>query len=425
VSPERDDPTDEHEQELYEDVPPRSIFAATWFRVVLVVIVLGVVGAVAVPYVLDWMNPAPPPRSAATTRSPMAPAPSTSTTPSVIDKPLADKPASEKSTSEKSAGDRFATDKPPTDKKDFTLIPAPAAPAPSTPPARPEPKPSAAPPAKAAPEPKITARATTPESKPAPETKAAPTPPAEAKSKSAMAVTEGPAKPSAEKPAPVKREATPKSETTKSETTPATETKPSAQRQAAVKATTPAPAAVGGGLYWVQVGAFKDPETAKRVATKLREENFKVEESVKRVGGSAPAAAPPAAKSPAVPSASDQYDVFVTGMSVEDLNRRLAGKGLSAETSGGGVVVKPSLPLRDAVALSKDLAVEGFKVQVRRAGGSTAAASGPTAPAAPTEGGQALHRVRIGSFSDKAAALAAARELEAKGYKPYIARGDQ
>lgn len=405
MSPERDDPTDEQEQELYEDVPPRSIFAATWFRVVLVVIVLGVVGAVAVPYVLDWMNPSPP-RSAAT-RSPMAP--STSTTPSVIDRPLADKPASEKSTS-----DRLTGDKPVTDKKDSTLIPAPGAPAPSTPPARPEPKPGAAPTAKAPTEPKATARVT------APETKAAPRPPDEAKSKSAMAVTEGPAKSSSAKPAPAKPEATPKSETA-----PATATKPSPQRQAAVKATTPAPAAVGGGPYWVQVGAFKDPETAKRVATKLREENFKVEESLKRVGGSAPAAAPPAVRAPAVTSPSDQYDVFVTGMSVEDLNRRLAGKGLSAATSGSGVVVKPSLPLRDAVALSKDLAVEGFKVQVRRAGGSTAAASSPTAPAAPTEGGQALHRVRVGSFSDKAAALAAARELEAKGYKPYIARGDQ
>jgi cell division septation protein DedD len=233
-------------------------------------------------------------------------------------------------------------------------------------------------------------------------------------------VTESPAKPSTATPAPAKPEAM-----AKSETVPATATKPSAQRQAAAKATSPAPAAVGGGPYWVQVGAFKDPETAKRVATKLREENFKVEESLKRVGGSTAAAAAATAKAPAAASTSDQYDVFVTGMSVEDLNRRLAGKGLSAETSGGGVVVKPSLPLRDAVALSKDLAVEGFKVQVRRAGGSTAAAPNPPASATPTEGGQALHRVRVGSFSDKAAALAAARELEAKGYKPYIARGDQ
>jgi cell division septation protein DedD len=88
-------------------------------------------------------------------------------------------------------------------------------------------------------------------------------------------------------------------------------------------------------------------------------------------------------------------------------------------------VVKPSLPLRDAVALSKDLAVEGFKVQVRRAGGAAAAPPAPVTAAAPTEGGRELHRVRVGSFADRAAAQAAARELEAKGYKPYIARGDQ
>jgi hypothetical protein len=90
------------------------------------------------------------------------------------------------------------------------------------------------------------------------------------------------------------------------------------------------------------------------------------------------------------------------------------------------VVVKPSLPLRDAVALSKDLAVDGFKVQVRRAGAgpSAPAVVSPPAPGA-TEGGIQLHRVRVGAFTDKAAALAAARELESKGFKPYIARGDQ
>jgi hypothetical protein len=33
--------------------------------------------------------------------------------------------------------------------------------------------------------------------------------------------------------------------------------------------------------------------------------------------------------------------------------------------------------------------------------------------------------VRVGAFADRAAALAAAKELEAKGYKPFIARGDQ
>jgi cell division septation protein DedD len=375
VSPERDDPTDEQEHELYEDVPPRSIFAATWFRVVLVVIVLGVIGAVAVPYVLDWMNPPPPPRTAAAKPPGLAtPAPT----------PLAP-----------------TTERLPLEKKESTTVPAPPPPgaAPSAPDSKSGPRPGAAS-SPASAEPKAAAKAIAPEPK---------TPPlmAEPKSKS-TAGSESPARAGAAKPRP---EAAVKSDaTTKSDATAAA--RPSASRAAAT---------TGGGPYWVQVGAFRDPETAKRVAAKLREENFRVEESLKRSSGTTAATAP-AAKAPAS-GAADQYDVFVSGLSSEELNRRLAGKGLSAETSGSGVVVKPSLPLRDAVALSKDLAVEGFKVQVRRAGAGTTAAAAP--PAGPTEGGQAWHRVRVGAFAERAAAVAAARELEAKGYKPYIARGDQ
>jgi cell division septation protein DedD len=324
VSPDRDEPTEE--QELYEDVPPRSVFAATWFRVVLVMIVLGVVGAVAVPYALDWMNP-PPPRTAATTGVPFSPAPAT---PALTPAPAFDKPV----------GDRPAADK-----TDSTLLPAPATPTPAKPPA----------------EPKSTAKAATPPAKPAPVPA-----PSEAKGKTAAAITETPV-----------------------------------PRRAAVS-----------GPFWVQVGAFKDAETAKRLAAKLRGDNFSVEESTKSGGGRTTAGAAPAPK--AVASGFDHYNVFVTGMSVEDLNKRLAGKGLAAEASGDGVLVKPSLPLREAVALSKDLAVEGFKVQVRRAGAAAAA-----------DGGPALHRVRVGAFSDQSAALAAVRELEVKGYKPFIARGDQ
>jgi hypothetical protein len=399
VSPDRDEPTEDQEQELYEDVPPRSIFAATWFRVVLVVIVLGVIGAVAVPYVLDWMNPPPPPRTASKMPGASTPAPS-----------IFDKPAS---TSDAPAMDKPVTDKPiaeKPDKKDSsTLIPAPAptpsvTPAPAAPP-KPEPKseprPAPAPGAKAA-----------PESKPVPKPAPAPPRPAppESTGKTAAAVTDSPAKPPAA--------------ASKSEPKAATATKPSSTKPAVAKATAPAAAS---GPFWVQVGAFKDPETAKRLATKLRDANFKVEESVRSAGApSAPAATKAAKPAPTAPSGSDQYDVFVTGMSVEELNKKLSGRGLAAETSGAGVVVKPSLPLRDAVALSKDLATEGFKVQVRRAGGAAAAPSvTPPAPSASQEGGTPLHRVRVGAFTDRAAALAAARELEAKGYKPFIARGDQ
>jgi cell division septation protein DedD len=387
VSPERDEPIEDQEPELYEDVPPRSIFAATWFRVVLVVIVLGVVGAVAVPYVLDWMNPPPTPRTATTTTSPLAPGSLTPTTPSTVETLVGGGPPA----------DRLA------EKKDSTTIQAPGAatamPAPARSESKSEPGPgggatTAKPPAESKP----AAKAGAPE--PKPQAKRGDTS-GEDKGRSATAGTGSSA----------------------------TATKPTASQRTVAKATTPATvpatAPATGGPYWVQIGAFKDPETAKRVAAKLREENFKVEESVKRVGG---ATSPPARSSAktTTPAGADQYDVFVTGMSIEELNRRLAGKGLSAETSGAGVVVKPSLPLRDAVALSKDLAVEGFRVQVRRSGAPATAPAVVSAPSpAPDEGGQALHRVRVGAFPDRAAAVAAARELESKGFKPYIARGDQ
>ena len=152
-----------------------------------------------------------------------------------------------------------------------------------------------------------------------------------------------------------------------------------------------------------------------------------MEESLTRGSAAARSApkAPVATKAPSTDPGSDQYDVIVSGQTPDELTKRLSAKGLSAEASGAGMIVKPSLPLRDAVALSKDLAVEGFKVQVRRTAGSAApSASAPSTPAV-SEGGSGLHRVRVGAFSDRVAAQEAARQLEAKGYKPYIARGDQ
>ena len=46
----------EYDDERFEDEGQRSIFSALWFRAILVVIVLGVVVAVAVPYVLELAN---------------------------------------------------------------------------------------------------------------------------------------------------------------------------------------------------------------------------------------------------------------------------------------------------------------------------------------------------------------------------------
>ncbi|MBI2159257.1 MAG: SPOR domain-containing protein [Candidatus Rokubacteria bacterium] len=311
----RDQPDDRQPEPSYEETA-RSIFSALWFRVVLVLIVCGVIAAVAVPYVLEWMNP-PPSKTAA-------------------------------------------------------VRPAPPAAKPPAPPATP---PAAAPPAAAPP---------------------AAAPPAAAK----PAVTPAPA------PAPAMAK----------EEKEAKAAKPA--RRPARAATARAPAATGA--YFVQVGAFKDPERAKSLATKLRELKFSVDEST--AGPAGDSGGKPGAAAPApVPSAApgDKYDVFVTGAPAADLGAKLTAKGLATEPSGTGVVVKPSLPLRDAVALSKDLAAEGLKVQVRRAAAPAPAAAPPAAAA----GGETLHRVRVGPFADLAAARAARAELETKGYKGFIARG--
>ncbi len=341
MSPDRDTEEPEREGELYEEEAPRSIFSAMWFRAVLVVLVLGVIGVVAVPYLLDLVSA--PPRT-----TPM------------------------KSTSR-------------------TGAPAPPAAVPAPAPAPPSETQPAAPPVA----PVVTA------------TPAAPP----ATSPALAAKTTEPAKPGT--PPGAKTE-TPKAATpaAKHATSPA---KPASTMVA--KATTVR--ATAGGSYFVQVGAFKDAATAKRLASRLREQRYPVAESVTHAGSAAAAPAPAAG-----PSAGDRYDVFVTGGSPVAVNEKVASKGLAAESVAGGVVVKPSLPLRDAVALSKDLATEGLKVQVRRATAG-AAASRPAPAAASAGGGETLYRVRVGGFPDRATAMTALRELEGKGYKPFLARGNE
>jgi cell division protein FtsN len=79
VSP---DPEDIHEEEQ-DAYAPRSIFAAGWFRAVLVLTVLAIVVVVALPYLLNWFEPAPAPvREPARTpemAAPSAPPPGAST----------------------------------------------------------------------------------------------------------------------------------------------------------------------------------------------------------------------------------------------------------------------------------------------------------------------------------------------------------
>lgn len=339
---------EQHEHDSFDEESSRSIFSALWFRAVVVILVLGVFAAVAVPYVLDVVSTPPA-------------------------KPVVARPLS--------------------------------------PPAQPAP----APPAPSPPETAMPAASTPPATTTAPPPATVPQP-AAAGTRSAPVPSTAPAKPE-----PVKPEA-PGAETPSPATAKASSTKPAprvAARTPAKAATTTksagAPTVTGAsGPYWVQVGAFKDASAARRVADKLRAENFNVQESVKRDDAPSALAAPRTSRA-------DRYNVFVSGMAPAELSAKLSAKGLSTERVAGGVMVTPSLQLREAVTLSKGLASDGFRVQVRRAGPATTA-GGPAALAA--AGGDTFHRVRVGSFSSRAAAQAAAKELRAKGYKGFIARGN-
>src|SRR5574341_1049543 len=87
----RDDLDDPQPEHAYHE-PPRSVFSALWFRVLLVVIVLGVIAAIAVPYVLEWMNPAPA-KTAAVTPAPPATKPAATAAPPPVAPPPAAAPA--------------------------------------------------------------------------------------------------------------------------------------------------------------------------------------------------------------------------------------------------------------------------------------------------------------------------------------------
>jgi len=331
ADPERPRDDQEYDDERFEDEGRRSIFSALWFRAILVVIVLGVVAAGAVPYVLELGN---------------QPAPETT----VLGKPE-------------------ATRAPP-----VASAPAPPAPAPE--------RPSAA-------------------------------------DKPAASESPAPMTPAPEKPTPA---APKKSEASKSAVASKTSPKEPAAARAPRAPSAPSPSGASGE-YFVQVGAFKNPDTAKKLAVRLREQKYNVEETL--ASGVKPARSATPSAPPAVASPSDRYDVHVTGGVPAEINAKLAAKGLSAEPSGAGVVVRPSMPLRDAVALSKDLAVDGLKVQVRRAAGSSAPAPAApnNAPTATSDG--TLYRVRVGPFEDKTTATSTLRELQEKGYSPFIARGGQ
>lgn len=80
MSQEQDDYREDEER---DEFAPRSVFAAGWFRAVLVLTVLAIVVVISLPYLLNWFEPPPPARVSkpADTSAPSAAPPATATAP--------------------------------------------------------------------------------------------------------------------------------------------------------------------------------------------------------------------------------------------------------------------------------------------------------------------------------------------------------
>src|SRR5881296_3882549 len=86
ADPERPRDDQDYDDERFEDEGRRSIFSALWFRAILVVIVLGVVAAVAVPYVLELANQ-PAPKTTALGKPESTPTPAPVASPPAVPAP--------------------------------------------------------------------------------------------------------------------------------------------------------------------------------------------------------------------------------------------------------------------------------------------------------------------------------------------------
>ncbi|MBI4591483.1 MAG: SPOR domain-containing protein [Candidatus Rokubacteria bacterium] len=237
-------------------------------------------------------------------------------------------------------------------------------------------KPSQAPPAKApAPEPLTLAPPPVgaPAAPPAP---AAPSAVPPAKPQVAQEPDKPTPKPSAGEPAPVRPPSRPAEK-------PAQRT---AKPAVGEPATTPS-----RGDYWVQVGAFGEAANAARLAGQLTDQKYSVQRAtVTRPGGGA-----------------GGNEVFVAGASQRDLYDKVKDKGYRVDAVKGGAAVRPPLPLREAVALSRELAEAGMEAKIRRVGGGTTT----------------VHVVRVGGFRDRQEAEAARKELVGKGVPGFVVKG--
>lgn len=133
------------------------------------------------------------------------------------------------------------------------------------------------------------------------------------------------------------------------------------------------------GGYWVQVGAFKNPAHAERLAAKLSADNY----PVRRATLSRPL--------------EGNHAVRVSGASKPEVDGKLLGSSYQTEVGADGVVIRPLRSLKEAVSLSRELSSEGFTVKIRR-------------------GRITLHVVRAGAYRSRKRAEEVRAALQTKGF---------
>jgi len=170
--------------------------------------------------------------------------------------------------------------------------------------------------------------------------------------------------------------------------TPAGPAEPARAAPSPPAAPPPARAARGTGPFRIQVGAFRDPANAARLAERLRADGVEVagggeaEESLYRLR-----VAPTEGEAP------------------EALAERLRGLGHGVEVTPEGMVLDRPLPLRAAIEATRQLREQSVRVTLDRV----------AAPAG-------LRIVRVGAYATAEEAERARAELAARGYPGFVVR---
>jgi cell division protein FtsN len=164
-----------------------------------------------------------------------------------------------------------------------------------------------------------------------------------------------------------------------------------AAADATVTPPTIATSAPAPGLFRLQVGAFRDPQNADRLATQLRSEGAEV-----HVAGSGE-------------EGTSQYRLVARppdGENAESFIERVRGLGHRAEQTPAGVVIGDPVTVRAAIDATRQLRDQGIRVRLERV----------VAPAA------GLRIVRVGSYATREEADRARDELAARGHQAVVVR---